>query len=84
MNRKSKSFRKGIVTRICNNNTAVVSVDNRKNHLKYKKIVSQTINYLVHYEHTPKIKDVVFIANCKPLSKNKSWFIIANKIQEKS
>jgi small subunit ribosomal protein S17 len=54
--------------------TAVVTVDRRVQHAKYKKFLTRRKRYKVHDEHNRcEIGDRVLIAECRPLSRDKRW-----------
>jgi len=69
--------KKGIVTSIKWNKTAVVSVSTRKTHPKYKKQYTVTNKYHAHDEENSCIEwQEVTIAECKPVSKLKKWVVL--------
>ena len=54
--------------------TAVVTVDRRVQHAKYKKFLTRRVRYKVHDEEDQcEIGDTVLIAECRPLSRDKRW-----------
>jgi len=54
--------------------TAVVTVDRRVQHGKYKKFLTRRQRYKVHDEQNQcAIGDRVLIAECRPLSRDKRW-----------
>jgi len=54
--------------------TAVVTVDRRVQHAKYKKFLTRRKRYKVHDEHNRcEIGDRVLIAECRQLSRDKHW-----------
>jgi len=54
--------------------TAVVTVDRRVQHPKYKKFLTRRVRYKVHDEEDQcEIGDTVLIAECRPLSRDKRW-----------
>lgn len=56
--------------------TAVVRVETRKMHPKYKKTIRRHAKYLVHNDgNQAKLGDVVEICPTRPLSKLKRWRI---------
>ena len=56
----------------------VVRVERRFTHPMYKKIIRRSKKYAAHDEtNRCKIGDVVTIRECRPISKNKSWEVIA-------
>jgi small subunit ribosomal protein S17 len=54
--------------------TAVVSVDRRVQHTKYRKFLTRRTRFKVHDERNEcDIGDRVLIAQCRPLSRDKRW-----------
>jgi small subunit ribosomal protein S17 len=54
--------------------TAVVTVDRRVQHGKYKKFLTRRKRFKVHDERNHcEIGDRVLIAECRPLSRDKRW-----------
>lgn len=54
--------------------TAVVTVDRRVQHSKYKKFLTRRKRYKVHDERNQcEVGDRVVIAECRPLSRDKRW-----------
>jgi len=69
---------KGIVVSDKMQKTAVVSVDRYVQHPKYKKYIRKTKRYKAHDETKQyKVGDVVIIQECRPLSKDKNFEVIA-------
>ncbi len=63
--------------------TIVVTVDRRKRHRLYEKIITRTKRYLVHDPRDEGgIGDFVLIEETRPLSKRKRWRLV--KILEKA
>ena len=57
--------------------TVAVTVERRVKHPMYGKYMRRSTKYLVHDEgNSCNEGDVVMIAECKPLSKNKSWRLV--------
>ena len=57
--------------------TIVVSVERRKKHRLYHKVVSFTARYKAHDEDNAcHLGDVVRIEECRPMSKDKRWRLI--------
>ena len=57
--------------------TAVVEVENTKQHPLYKKIIRSTAKYIVHdEEQVCKEGDMVRIIECRPLSRRKRWNVL--------
>jgi len=64
--------------------TVVVEVENRKEHPKYKRIYKVHKTYKAHDEEGKfKIGDKVIIEECRPLSKDKKWRVIAKIAEDK-
>jgi small subunit ribosomal protein S17 len=63
--------------------TAVVAVDRRVQHPKYKKFLTRRVRYKVHdAQNQCEIGDTVMIAECRPLSRDKRWRL--TKIMERA
>ena len=61
-------------------NTIVVRVDSKKQHSKYKKLVSKSRKfYADDPQNTYKEGDKVTIYECRPLSKLKRWTVTQPK-----
>ncbi len=59
--------------------TVVVRVDRRIQHPLYKKYMKRSKKYMAHDSgNVSKIGDRVEIRECRPVSKNKHWEIIAS------
>lgn len=57
--------------------TIVVSVERKKKHRLYHKVVTVTERYKAHDEdNTCKLGDVVRIQECRPMSKDKRWRVV--------
>jgi small subunit ribosomal protein S17 len=57
--------------------TIVVTVERRKKHPLYHKVMSVTERYKAHdEENTCKLGDVVRIGECRPMSKDKRWRVL--------
>ncbi len=58
--------------------TVTVLVDRRIMHPLYKKFIRRSKNYAAHDEgNICKIGDAVRIEECRPISKRKTWLVIA-------
>jgi small subunit ribosomal protein S17 len=69
--------KKGVVVSNKMEKTAVVAVVSFKTHPKYKKKYKVTKRYKAHDEENKcQIGDVVEIAPCRPISKDKSYRIV--------
>jgi small subunit ribosomal protein S17 len=70
----NQKTRIGIVVSNKMDKTAVVTVDRRVQHAKYKKFLTRRERYKVHDESNQcEIGDRVLIAECRPLSRDKRW-----------
>jgi small subunit ribosomal protein S17 len=70
----NQKTRVGIVVSNKMDKTAVVTVDRRVQHAKYKKFLTRRARYKVHDETNQcEIGDRVMIAECRPLSRDKRW-----------
>ncbi len=57
--------------------TVVVSVERKKKHRLYHKVVTVTERYKAHDDNdTCKLGDVVRIEECRPMSRDKRWRVI--------
>jgi len=58
--------------------TVVVRVERRVQHPLYKKIIRRSKKFAVHDESNRcKVGDVVRIRECRPISKRKTWEVLA-------
>ncbi|MHA1113232.1 MAG: 30S ribosomal protein S17 [Alphaproteobacteria bacterium] len=58
--------------------TVVVRVDRRVQHPVYKKVIKRSKKYAAHDpENAARVGDRVRIRECRPISKRKSWEIVA-------
>lgn len=72
--RKAPRPMTGVVVSTAMKKTAVVRVETRKKHPKYKKTIRSHKKYLAHDEEsTCTVNDVVEIMPTRPLSKLKRW-----------
>ncbi|WP_404380677.1 30S ribosomal protein S17 [Caenispirillum salinarum] len=68
----------GVVTSDKTDKTVTVVVERRFMHPVYKKFIRRTKKYAAHDEaNNHKVGDVVRIRECRPLSKTKSWEVVA-------
>ena len=68
----------GVVVSDKMNKTVTVKVERRVMHSLYKKFIRRSKKYSAHDENNAcKVGDVVSIRECKPISKNKRWEILA-------
>ena len=57
--------------------TVSVSVERKVKHPMYGKYMRRSTKYMVHDEENAcKEGDIVTIAECRPVSKNKSWRLV--------
>lgn len=72
--RSNAKRRVGTVTSNKMDKTAVVTVNRRVQHGKYKKVLTRRTRYKVHDEKNEcEIGDRVLITQCRPLSRHKRW-----------
>jgi small subunit ribosomal protein S17 len=63
--------------------TIVVRVERRVMHPVYKKFVTRSKKYAAHDETNHfKVGDTVRIQECRPISKNKCWVVLAEQAAE--
>ncbi len=68
----------GIVVSDKMDKTVTVKVERRVMHSLYKKFIRRSKKYSAHDENNAcKVGDVVSIRECKPISKNKRWEVLA-------
>jgi small subunit ribosomal protein S17 len=73
-----KRILQGVVVSDKNDKTIVVRVERRFTHPMMKKTVRRTKKYHAHDEaNTAKTGDIVRIEECRPLSRNKTWSLVA-------
>jgi small subunit ribosomal protein S17 len=64
----------GVVVSVAMDKTAVVQVETRKKHPKYKKTIRRHKKYLAHdEENSLAVNDFVEIMPTRPMSKRKRW-----------
>ena len=81
--RNLRKVRQGVVVSDVNDKTIVVSVEERKPHPIYGKMITSTKKYHAHdEENTAGVGDTVQIMETRPLSKMKRWRLY--KIVEKA
>jgi small subunit ribosomal protein S17 len=67
----------GTVVSDKNDKTIIVSVERRVMHPVYKKFIRRSKRYAAHDEgNAHKIGDMVFIRECRPISKSKRWEVV--------
>ena len=70
----------GVVVSDKMDKTVTVLVERRVMHPLYKKFIKRSKRYHAHDEaNQHKIGDVVRISECKPISKTKTWEVIAEE-----
>ncbi len=75
-----KRILQGVVVSDAMDKTVVVRVERRVMHPVYKKFIRRSKKYSAHDEtNSYKIGDVVRIEECRPISKNKCWTVIADE-----
>ena len=74
-----KRILQGLVVSDKQDKTVVVRVERRVMHPVYKKFITRSKKYAAHDEqNTFKVGDVVRIEECRPISKNKCWVVLAD------
>lgn len=72
-----KRVLQGVVVSDKADKTVTVKVERRVPHPVYKKIVKRSKKYAAHDEQNKfKEGDLVKIAECKPISKSKTWEVV--------
>ena len=70
----------GVVVSDKMDKTGTVLVERRVMHPLYKKFIKRSKRYHAHDEaNQHKVGDVVRISECKPISKTKTWEVIAEE-----
>lgn len=70
----------GVVVSDKMDKTVVVKVERKVMHPMYRKFIRRSNKYSAHDEtNVCKIGDTVKIRECRPLSKNKCWEVIADE-----
>ncbi len=68
----------GVVVSDKMNKTVTVKVERRVMHSLYKKFIRRSKKYSAHDENNAcKVGDVISIRECRPISKNKRWEVLA-------
>ncbi|MEK9726545.1 MAG: 30S ribosomal protein S17 [Candidatus Margulisiibacteriota bacterium] len=76
---KSLQKKRGVVVSKSGDKTIKVSIQTKKRHPFYKKVVSKTWSALVHDENnTANVGDEVLFVACRPLSAKKRWRVIGD------
>ena len=67
----------GTVVSDKNAKTVIVSVERRVMHPVYKKFIRRSKRFAAHDEaDVCKVGDVVYIRECRPISKSKRWEVV--------
>jgi small subunit ribosomal protein S17 len=67
----------GTVVSDKNAKTVIVSVERRVMHPVYKKFIRRSKRFAAHDEADAcKVGDVVYIRECRPISKSKRWEVV--------
>ena len=75
-----KRVLQGTVVSDKSDKTVVVLVERRFTHPLFKKTVRRSKKYKAHDETNQyKIGDIVSIEETRPISKDKSWIVVANQ-----
>jgi small subunit ribosomal protein S17 len=78
-----RKTRVGTVVSSAMSKTAVVAVQRRVQHAKYRKFLTRRTRYQAHDERNEcEVGDTVLITECRPLSRHKRWRV--SKIVEKA
>ena len=78
-----RKTRTGKVVSNAMQNTAVVAVQRRVQHPKYRKFLTRRSRYQAHDEQNQcEVGDTVVITECRPLSRHKRWRV--SKIVERA
>lgn len=73
-----KRILQGVVVSDKMDKTVVVNVERRTQHPLYKKFIRRSKKYVAHDENNNcKEGDIVQIQECRPISKRKTWEVIA-------
>ena len=73
-----KRILQGVVVSDKQDKTIVVKVERRVRHPLYQKFIKRSKKYSAHDEaNICKTGDIVRIRECAPISKNKSWEVVA-------
>jgi small subunit ribosomal protein S17 len=76
-----KRILQGVVVSDAMDKTIVVRVERRVMHPVYKKFIRRSKKYAAHDEtNSKKVGDVVRIEECRPLSKSKTWTVVADDV----
>jgi len=75
--RRNRKMRQGVVVSNKMTKSIVVRVSRTVRHPIYQKVIQRSKKYMAHCED-PSVKegDVVWIMECRPLSRNKRWRMV--------
>jgi len=74
-----KRIMQGLVVSDKQDKTIVVKVERRVMHPVYKKFITKSKKYAAHdADNRFKVGDTVRIEECRPISKNKCWVVLAD------
>ena len=77
-----KRILQGVVDSDKQDKTIVVKVERRVRHPLYQKFIKRSKKYSAHdAANVCKIGDKVRIRECAPISKNKSWEVVADSAE---
>ena len=77
-----KRILQGVVVSDKNEKTVVVRVERRFAHPLLQKTVRRSKKYKAHDENNQyKIGDAVSIEECAPISKDKTWTVVAGQVK---
>lgn len=77
-----KRILQGVVVSDKQDKTIVVKVERRVRHPLYEKFIKRSKKYAAHDEsNSCKIGDIVRIRECAPISKSKTWELVAESAQ---
>ena len=78
-----RKTRVGVVVSNAMTKTAVVAVQRRVQHAKYRKFLTRRTRYQAHDEQNQcEVGDTVVITECRPLSRHKRWRV--SKVVERA
>lgn len=74
-----KRILQGVVVSDAADKTVTVKVERRFMHPLYKKFIKRSKKYAAHdADNQAKVGDVVRIRECRPVSKSKTWELVAD------
>lgn len=74
-----KTILRGVVVKDCCDKTVTVNVTRRVMHPVYKKVLNVSKKFHAHDENNVcKVGDVVEICESRPISKTKTWVVVAD------